>query len=136
MKNCVHCNWGIVIKSGELNIRFIALLKGHSVSALSRAPLSPDAADLGVAYFGGLQTDADTNGEKGSGAWTFLAQPHLDVVIFAVWDRGPLAYPHDALPLPCLSLIIHSPFYNPSPVCLPSSAASWRLECTGVDFEL
>jgi hypothetical protein len=63
--------------------RFLA--QGHSVSALSRAPLSPDACDMGVTYFGGIDSDMRGN-DEGSGAWKFLSQPHLDVVVFAVRD--------------------------------------------------
>eukprot|EP00613_Pedinella_sp_CCMP2098_P078251 CAMPEP_0171936472 /NCGR_PEP_ID=MMETSP0993-20121228/33864_1 /TAXON_ID=483369 /ORGANISM="non described non described, Strain CCMP2098" /LENGTH=378 /DNA_ID=CAMNT_0012577661 /DNA_START=184 /DNA_END=1320 /DNA_ORIENTATION=+ len=56
--------------------------QGHHVSALSRASESPEALALGVTYFGGLGSGADR--EDGSGAWKFLAQPDLEVVIIAV----------------------------------------------------
>ena len=61
------------------------LSQGHAVTALSRSPYSQEAKEMGITYYGGLAgAEEDNSPLEESGPWRFLAQQHLDVVVFAV----------------------------------------------------
>lgn len=86
--------------------------QGHHVSALSRAEESPEAVSLGVEYFGGLGGGLEDN-QEGSGAWAFLAQPGLEVVVLAV---SILSFEQTVkgLPLHLLAASPHGPRQSPA----------------------
>ena len=85
------------------------LSQGHTVTALSRAPYSQEAKELGVPYFGGLAvSDDDDLAQEERGPWRFLAQEHLDVVVFAV-SIVSFEQTIKSLPLHLLAIQPHGP---------------------------
>jgi len=110
--------------------------QGHRVSALSRAPWSAEADQLGVDYFGGLGASGASNPDDAeSGPWKFLSQLDLDVVVLSV---SILSFEPTlkALPLHLLAAQPHGPRPAGQGGCLLVDVLSVKLHPRGVLLQL